>query len=74
MIHRLSLPARALVEAGAAEMIMNGDLRGDRLAERIQSLAADEATLELMRTRSKQGGKADAAERVVTLLFEMVFA
>lgn len=68
------LNARTLVEAGAAEMIINGDLRADRLAERIKSLAEDEATLQLMRSRSKQGGKPDAAERIVTLLFEMVFA
>jgi UDP-N-acetylglucosamine--N-acetylmuramyl-(pentapeptide) pyrophosphoryl-undecaprenol N-acetylglucosamine transferase len=69
----LELNARALVEVGAAEMIMNGELRGDVLAEKIRSLAWDEQTLSLMRSRSRRSGKPDASERVVNILFEFVF-
>jgi UDP-N-acetylglucosamine--N-acetylmuramyl-(pentapeptide) pyrophosphoryl-undecaprenol N-acetylglucosamine transferase len=68
------LNARALVSAGAAEMILNGDLQGSVLAERITALAEDSTALESMRDRSRECGKPDAAERVVNLLFEMVFA
>ena len=68
------LNARALVEVGAAEMILNGDLRGDVLAEKIKLLSNDEATLQLMGARSRECGKPDAAERIVNLLFEMTFA
>jgi UDP-N-acetylglucosamine--N-acetylmuramyl-(pentapeptide) pyrophosphoryl-undecaprenol N-acetylglucosamine transferase len=67
------LNARALIEAGAAEMITNGDLSGELLAGRIVSLASDEASLDLMRSRSRQFGKPDAAERIVNVLFELVF-
>ncbi|UCD58231.1 MAG: undecaprenyldiphospho-muramoylpentapeptide beta-N-acetylglucosaminyltransferase [Candidatus Hydrogenedentota bacterium] len=67
------LNARVLVEEGAAEMIMNGELRGDMLAEKICSLSRDEESLNHMRSRSKQLGKPDAAERVVNILFELIF-
>jgi len=67
------LNARAVAEVGAAEIIMNGDLNGSSLAERINALLRNEESLELMRTRSKGFGKPDAAERIVNVLFEMVF-
>lgn len=67
------LNARALVEAGAAEMILNGDLRGDKLAEKIDSFSRDEESLMRMRTQSKEFGIPDAAEKVVNILFELVF-
>ena len=67
------LNAGALVEAGAAEMILNGRLGGDMLAERIRRLSDDDISLSRMRTRSKQFGKPDAAERIANILFEMVF-
>ncbi len=67
------LNARELVEAGAAEIIMNGDLRGEMLAEKIAALSADKSSLDRMRARSKEFGKPDAAERIVNILFELVF-
>ncbi len=67
------LNARTLVEAGGAEMIMNGDLRGDTLAERLVGLSADEALLGRMRAQSKKFGRPDAAEKLVNILFELAF-
>jgi len=67
------LNARAVAETGAATMILNGDLSGELLAERINSLLRDEQSLHLMRSRSKQFGKPDAAEKIVNILFELVF-
>jgi len=65
--------ARALAEAGAAEIIMNGDLGQGALAKRIIALADDEATLGRMRERSRQFGKPAAAEKIVNILFELAF-
>jgi len=67
------LNARELVEAEAAEIIMNGDLGGEMLAEKIAALSADKSSLDRMRARSKEFGKPDAAERIVNILFELVF-
>lgn len=67
------LNARALVGVGAAEMMMNGELRGDILAEKIRSLSEDEQTLGLMRSRGRRFSRPDASERVVNILFELAF-
>jgi UDP-N-acetylglucosamine--N-acetylmuramyl-(pentapeptide) pyrophosphoryl-undecaprenol N-acetylglucosamine transferase len=67
------LNARAVAETGAATMILNGEHSGNMLAERINSLLRDEQSLHLMRSRSKQFGKPDAAEKIVNILFELVF-
>lgn len=67
------LNARALVEAGAAEMILNGELSGQRLAERITAWADDKNALDLVRSRIKEFSRPDAAERVVNIVFELVF-
>jgi UDP-N-acetylglucosamine--N-acetylmuramyl-(pentapeptide) pyrophosphoryl-undecaprenol N-acetylglucosamine transferase len=65
--------ARALVEAGAALLMLNGDLRGDLLAKTLISLSEDPDRLAKIRSGIKQFSKADAAERVVNVLFELVF-
>jgi UDP-N-acetylglucosamine--N-acetylmuramyl-(pentapeptide) pyrophosphoryl-undecaprenol N-acetylglucosamine transferase len=67
------LNARALVEVGAAEIMMNDELTGEALAGRIASLSSDKESLEQMRSRSKDFGKADATEKIVNILFELVF-
>ncbi len=67
------LNAHVLVEAGAAEMVMNDDLKGKLLAERIAAFSADRAALERMRAAAKRLGRPDAAEKIVNILFEMVF-
>jgi UDP-N-acetylglucosamine--N-acetylmuramyl-(pentapeptide) pyrophosphoryl-undecaprenol N-acetylglucosamine transferase len=67
------LNARAFVDAGAAEMIMNGDLTGDTLAERIVSLSDDATALDRLSVGCRRLGSPDAAEKVVNILFELAF-
>ncbi|RJP74436.1 MAG: undecaprenyldiphospho-muramoylpentapeptide beta-N-acetylglucosaminyltransferase [Candidatus Abyssobacteria bacterium SURF_17] len=67
------LNARVLVDAGAAQLMMNGELHGETLAQRLKLLSDDQQALSLMRSRSKQFSRPDAAERVVNILFELVF-
>ncbi|RJP24807.1 MAG: undecaprenyldiphospho-muramoylpentapeptide beta-N-acetylglucosaminyltransferase [Candidatus Abyssobacteria bacterium SURF_5] len=67
------LNARVLVEAGAALMMLNGDLRGDSLAEKLLALADEPSRLNAIHTAISQFAMPDAAERVVNLLFELVF-
>lgn len=56
--------ARALVRAGAAEMILDRDLSGDALGTAIARLLADRGRLERMAAASRAIGRPDAAERV----------
>ena len=67
------LNARALVEAGAALMMLNGDLRGEALAERLTALSDDPGQLDSIRAGIRRFSMPDAAERVVNVLFEFVF-
>jgi UDP-N-acetylglucosamine--N-acetylmuramyl-(pentapeptide) pyrophosphoryl-undecaprenol N-acetylglucosamine transferase len=67
------LNARAFLDEGAAEMIINGDLNGDMLAERIVTLSEDGDALDRMRAGSRRMGRPDAAEKVVNILFELAF-
>ncbi len=67
------LNARALVEAGAADMILNGELDGKTLAAKIRTLSQDAASLERMRAAGKQFSRPDAAETIVNILFEIAF-
>jgi UDP-N-acetylglucosamine--N-acetylmuramyl-(pentapeptide) pyrophosphoryl-undecaprenol N-acetylglucosamine transferase len=67
------LNARSFVEAGAAETIMNGDLNGESLARKIVEMSADTEKLERMKAASGEMNKPDAAEKIVNILFEMVF-
>lgn len=67
------LNARSFVKAGAAEIIMNGDLSGGSLAEKIAEISSDPEKLKRMREESARMGKPDAAEKIVNILFEMVF-
>ena len=67
------LNARSFVKAGAAEMIMNADLNGASLAKALAEISVDTEKLERMRAESARMGKPDAAEKIVNILFEMVF-
>jgi UDP-N-acetylglucosamine--N-acetylmuramyl-(pentapeptide) pyrophosphoryl-undecaprenol N-acetylglucosamine transferase len=67
------LNARVLADAGAAMMLLNGDLSGAVLAEKISAFADDPKQLEVMRACIRNFSMPDAAERVVNLLFEHVF-
>jgi UDP-N-acetylglucosamine--N-acetylmuramyl-(pentapeptide) pyrophosphoryl-undecaprenol N-acetylglucosamine transferase len=59
------LNAEALVERGAAEMILDRELDGEKLAARVQALYADRARLAAMAEAAKRLGRPEAAERIV---------
>jgi UDP-N-acetylglucosamine--N-acetylmuramyl-(pentapeptide) pyrophosphoryl-undecaprenol N-acetylglucosamine transferase len=67
------LNARALVEAGAALMMLNGDLSGESLGEALNALLDDPSRLRSLREGVRRFSMPDAAERVVNVLFEFVF-
>ena len=64
--------AQVLVEAGAAEMILQENLTGEILADRITTYMNDPAALERMAEAAKRVSKPDAAERIADLLLELV--
>ena len=57
--------AQALQERGAAEMILDQELTGARLAERIRGYFADREKLERMAAAARAMGRPDAAARIV---------
>ena len=64
--------AKFLVEAGAAEMILQENLTGEALADRLAKLMEDRAALEKMGQAAKRVSKPDAAQRIADLLLEML--
>jgi UDP-N-acetylglucosamine--N-acetylmuramyl-(pentapeptide) pyrophosphoryl-undecaprenol N-acetylglucosamine transferase len=64
--------AQVLVEAGAAEMILQDNLTGEGLADRLVKLMEDRALLERMGQAAIGVSKPDAAQRIAELLLEMV--
>ena len=66
--------ARALEKAGAAEVIEQGDLTGDRLAGRIITLAGDRALRRRMSAAARQLAKPRAAEDIVDAVIELLVA
>ena len=67
-----TLNAKTLVDAGAARMVVNGDLSGVQLSRILRQLSADPARLKEMSERAAALAKPEAAERIVTLCYEMV--
>jgi len=63
--------AQFLVEAGAAEMILQENLTGEVLAERLQGFMDNSAALEKMGQAAKSVSKPDAAQRIADMLLEM---
>ena len=57
--------AQALQERGAAEMILDQELTGERLAERIRGYFTDRARLERMAVAARAMWRPDAAARIV---------
>jgi UDP-N-acetylglucosamine--N-acetylmuramyl-(pentapeptide) pyrophosphoryl-undecaprenol N-acetylglucosamine transferase len=57
--------ARAVERAGAAELMLEKDLTGERLASRIRGLLSDPARLSEMARRSRSLGKPRAAREIV---------
>ncbi len=64
--------ARALAEAGAAEVILERDLTGERLARLIADLLTEPERLARMAARSRALGRPEAAERIVTDCLDLV--
>lgn len=60
--------AEVMVEAGAARMVLDGELTGKRLFEEIEKLRADPAAIQTMRTHVQQFAKPGAAERAADVL------
>lgn len=60
--------AQAFVEAGAARMVPDAELNGERLFREIEDLRGNPAQLDEMRTRVRRFAKPGAAERAADLL------
>jgi len=68
------LNAEVLVRAGAAEMILDRDCTGARLASVLGPLLADGARLATMAARARALGRPEAAERVADVCVEVCAA
>jgi UDP-N-acetylglucosamine--N-acetylmuramyl-(pentapeptide) pyrophosphoryl-undecaprenol N-acetylglucosamine transferase len=64
--------ASVLEAAGAARMILDRDLTGDRVTETVVALARDREQLEAMGGAARRLGKPDAAARVVAVCWAVV--
>ncbi len=64
--------AQALKERGAAEMILDRELKGEKLAERIRSLYLDRNRLEAMGETARKLGKPEAAKKIVDECYALV--
>jgi UDP-N-acetylglucosamine--N-acetylmuramyl-(pentapeptide) pyrophosphoryl-undecaprenol N-acetylglucosamine transferase len=65
------LNAGTLVSAGAAEMILEKDLTGEGLAERIVYYALNPEALSIMASRAKNLGTPDAAQVIADQCFQL---
>lgn len=66
------LNARAMVDAGAALMLVERNLDGRRLADAIVSIASDRPRLEKMEQAASRVGRPEAAREIVDACVEMV--
>jgi len=66
--------AQALQERGAAEMILDQELTGTLLAERIRGYFSDRARLERMAAAARALGRPDAAARIVDECYALAHA
>jgi UDP-N-acetylglucosamine--N-acetylmuramyl-(pentapeptide) pyrophosphoryl-undecaprenol N-acetylglucosamine transferase len=64
--------ARALEKKGAAEVMLENDLNEKALYDRIMALIKDKERLEKMEENSRKAGVADAAEKIYTLMQELI--
>lgn len=63
--------AEALEEGGAAKMLLQADLNGEKLAELIRTTIGDAEKLSAMEAAAEAMGRADAAERTADLIEEL---
>ncbi|HZK17713.1 MAG TPA: undecaprenyldiphospho-muramoylpentapeptide beta-N-acetylglucosaminyltransferase [Clostridia bacterium] len=64
--------ARALVEKGAAELILDRDLNGDTLLERVELLLGNENRLREMALNSGAQGRPEALQDIIKLIEKIV--
>lgn len=64
--------AESLKERGAAEVILDRELTGEKLAERIRSCYRDRERLEAMGQAARKLGKPEAARRIVDECYALV--
>jgi len=64
--------AESLQQRGAAEMILDRDLSGERLAERVLALAQDRARLAEIARRARDIGRPEAANAVLAVCEDVV--
>lgn len=62
--------AEALCDAGAARMVLDAEMNGERLFREVQSLRANAGELNKMRERVKQFARPGAAERAADVMEE----
>jgi UDP-N-acetylglucosamine--N-acetylmuramyl-(pentapeptide) pyrophosphoryl-undecaprenol N-acetylglucosamine transferase len=62
--------ARFLVDAGAAVLIADRDLSGERLAQEIATLCADRARLSAMAERARRLARPDATQTLAAVCEE----
>jgi len=67
------LNARSLEEVGAAEMILEKDLSGNVLADRINYYVQQPEALQQMALRSRDLGRVDAAAMIVDDCYDLIF-
>lgn len=67
-----AINARKLVQAGAAEMILEEELSPGKLAETIRRLLRDRAAISRMEDKAKELGNLRAAELIVDALYTLV--
>jgi UDP-N-acetylglucosamine--N-acetylmuramyl-(pentapeptide) pyrophosphoryl-undecaprenol N-acetylglucosamine transferase len=67
-----ALNAQAMVEAGAAAMILESELTAEKLYSFVESLLDDHQKLQDMEVRSKKLGRPDAAARIVDACMQLV--
>ncbi len=66
------LNARTLANTGAAEMILQKDLSGKALAEKIEYYSSNPDALYLMASRAKNLGRPDAAKTIVDDCYDLI--
>ena len=64
--------AKALVDVGAGEMVLEKKLTGKSLSSHIDRLSADPGLLAAMASRSKSLGKPDAAKMIVDDCYQLL--
>lgn len=64
--------AQSLVNAGAVKMIPDADLTGENLVEAVDEIMNNQETREMMAKASRQEGIPDAAERLWSLVNEII--